>query len=71
MATRSNDQQPRDARIAAEAAALWRELYGEAPPAVDGGSMLDMICARLPEADYNRLRTPHLRPSNIAFPRDR
>lgn len=58
----------REKRITAEASALWRELYGEAPPPMDGGSMLDIICSRMPEVGYDRLRTPHLRPANIAFP---
>ena len=60
----------RDAKIVREASALWRELYGDAPPAdLDAGSMLDAITRGLPDVGYERLRTPHLRPSNIAFPR--
>jgi hypothetical protein len=69
--TQSNPSNPRDEKIAREAAALWRELYGEAPPPTDGGSLLDMICARIPAAGYNRLANPYLRPSNIAYPRRR
>lgn len=59
----------RDERIYEEAVALWRELYGE-PPAIqaDGGTMLDVIMRSLPEVNYERLRTPHLRPSNITMP---
>lgn len=67
--TKESRPSSRDARIAREAAALWRELYGEAPPATDGGSMLEMICAGLPRVGYERLRSPHLRPADIAFPR--
>jgi hypothetical protein len=69
--TQSTHSNPRDERIAREAAALWRELYGKAPPTTDGGSMLDMICERLPAAEYSRLANPYLRPSNIAYPRRR
>ena len=31
--------------------------------------MLDLILGGLPGAGYERLTTPHLRPSNIAFPK--
>ena len=60
----------RDDRIYQEAAALWRQLYGEPPPAMaDGRKMLDQIMKALPEAKYDRLRTPHLRPTNISVPK--
>jgi hypothetical protein len=69
--SQSTPSNPRDERIAREAADLWRELYGEAPPTAEGGSMLDMICARLPAEDYDRLRSPYLRSGDIAYPRRR
>ncbi|HEY0647000.1 hypothetical protein [Phenylobacterium sp.] len=60
----------RDERIYDEAAALWRQLYGEPPPAAaDGSVILDLILDHLPGAEYERLATPHLRRSNITFPR--
>jgi hypothetical protein len=31
--------------------------------------LLDLILGRLPEPDYERLANPHLRPSNICFPK--
>jgi hypothetical protein len=59
----------RDHRIYEEAAALWRELYGEPPPAqADGSKMLDMITRSLGDTPYDRLRSPFLRPSTIAGP---
>jgi hypothetical protein len=61
----------RDERIAEEAAALWRELFGAAPPPADGPSMLKVITGRLPDVRYDRLRSPFLRPSMIARPRSR
>jgi hypothetical protein len=60
----------RDGRIYEEAAALWRQLYGEPPPSdADGGALLDSIMGRLPETGYNRLATPHLRNTTITFPK--
>ena len=42
-----------------EAAALWRELYGETPPPrIDGAMMLDMITQQLLDVAYDRLRSP-------------
>jgi hypothetical protein len=59
----------RELRIYEEASALWRELYGEPPPIrADGGMMLDIIMRSLPEASYDRLRSPHLRPAAMTFP---
>jgi hypothetical protein len=60
----------RDDRLYDEAAALWRSLYGRAPPReADGHRILDLIVGDLPEADYGRLNSPHLRPGAITFPR--
>lgn len=60
----------RDERIHEEAAALWRELFGEPPPIrADGPMMLDIITKSLPERGYERMTSPHLRPSQIAGPR--
>jgi hypothetical protein len=59
----------REQRIAEEASALWRELYGEPPPIqADGSMMLDAIMKSLPDKPYDRLRSPHLRPTTIAGP---
>jgi hypothetical protein len=60
----------REDRIYQEAVALWRELFREPPPArLDGAALLDLITRRLPETAYERLRSPHLRPTNIAMPK--
>ena len=61
----------RDERIYQEAAELWRQLYSEPPPAqADGASMLDWIICKLADPEYDRLSTPHLRPTNITFPKN-
>lgn len=59
----------REQRITEEVTALWRELFGEPPPIqADGSMMLDAIMKGLPEKSYDRLRSPHLRASNISGP---
>jgi hypothetical protein len=60
----------RDERIYEEAVALWREVFGE-PPTIraDGKTLLDVITRSLPEKSYDRMASPHLRPSQIARPR--
>jgi hypothetical protein len=59
----------RDERIYDEAAALWRQLYGEPPPLDDGAAILGRILGDLPDPTYNQLTTPYLRPANISFPK--
>jgi hypothetical protein len=59
----------RNSKIYEEAAALWRELYGEAPPVHDGALLLDIITQQLPVTGYTRIRSPYLRPSTITGPR--
>jgi len=60
----------REDRIYEEAAALWQQLYGEPPPNEAGGAeLLGLIVGGLAETDYNRLQSPHLRPTNITFPK--
>lgn len=59
----------RNSKIYEEAAALWRELYGEPPPVRDGALLLDIITQQLPETGYHRIRSPYLRPSTITGPR--
>ena len=60
----------REDRIYKEAAALWRELFREPPPArADGPALLDLIMRKMPDLTYDRVRTPHLRPTNITMPR--
>ena len=61
----------RELRIYEEAAALWRELYGEQPPVRDGSLLLDMITQGLSATQYDRLRSPYLRPATITGPRPR
>jgi len=59
----------RQQRVYEEAAALWRELFCESPPAqADGAALLDMITRGCEEVSYDRLRSPHLRPGTIAGP---
>jgi hypothetical protein len=65
------DMDGRNSKIYEEAAALWRELYGEPPPIRDGVLLLDMITQQLPETGYHRIRSPYLRPSTITGPRRR
>jgi hypothetical protein len=61
----------RETKIYEEAAALWRELFGEQPPVRDGVLLLDIITQKLPTGEYDRLRSPYLRPSTITGPRRR
>jgi hypothetical protein len=63
------DPMGRDDRVYEEAVALWRQLYRDPPPKARGAEILGMIVGGLADADYNRLQTPHLRPSNITFPK--
>lgn len=60
----------REQRIYEEASALWREVFGESPPPrIDGEAMLELITHSLTEVSYDRLRSPHLRPSTITGPK--
>jgi hypothetical protein len=60
----------RDQRIYEEAAALWRELFDKPLPAVSSGAeLLDLITRGLADPNYDRLRSPYLRPSTITMPR--
>jgi hypothetical protein len=57
----------RQQKIEAEANALWRELYQEAPPAAaEGGEMLSLMLSRLPDVGYERLSSPFLRRSKLS-----
>jgi hypothetical protein len=59
----------REQRIYEEAAALWREVFGEPPPLrTDGQTLLDIITRSLGDTGYERLRSPFLRASTIAGP---
>jgi hypothetical protein len=59
----------RQKQVYDEAAALWREVYGDRPPPrADGATLLEMITRGCPDIPYDRLRSPHLRPSTIAGP---
>jgi len=62
----------RDELIYEEAAALWWELFDDPPPGPeDGAAILDAIMNRLPQTRYERMASPHLRPSQISNPRTR
>ena len=59
----------REQRVYEEAAALWREVFGEPPPLrVDGPTMLAIITRCSGDLGYDRMRSPFLRPSTIAGP---
>jgi hypothetical protein len=59
----------REQRIYEEAAALWRAVFDEPPPPrTNGSAMLEIITRRLGDIAYDRLRSPHLRPSTITGP---
>ena len=53
-----------------EAAALWRELFEDEPPAdqADGARLREIITRSLDDPSYRRLRSPFLRPSTIVGP---
>ncbi|MFC3071369.1 hypothetical protein [Phenylobacterium soli] len=56
----------RDQKVYEEAAALWREVFGEPPPIrADGATLLDVVMKALPEKGYERMTSPWLRSSQI------
>jgi hypothetical protein len=60
----------REVRIYEEASALWWTLFAEPPPVrADGQMMLEAIMKSLPEANYERMASPHLRPALVVHPR--
>lgn len=60
----------RDERIAREAEALWREVFGRPPDVhADGSAMLDIIMRNIEPKTYERLNRPHLRDAGLVFPR--
>jgi hypothetical protein len=60
----------RDEQIEAEAAALWRELYDEAPPpGTEGRDLLEILLRRLPAVEYERLNSPLLRRASVSWPK--
>lgn len=60
----------RDELIKREALELWRQTHVEAPPEVSGGELLEMICRDLDVQDYDRVRSPFLRPTMIMRPEE-
>ena len=59
----------REQQIYGEAAALWREVFSEPPPPLtDGSTMLKIIMRCAGPPPYERLHSPHLRPSTIVGP---
>jgi hypothetical protein len=59
----------REDRIYEEAAALWREVFGEPPPIrANGETLLDVLLKALPDRSYERMASPYLRPSQITGP---
>jgi hypothetical protein len=60
----------RDEIIKREALELWRQTHQEPPPEVSGGELLDIICRDLDVQDYDRVRSPFLRPTMIMRPEE-
>ena len=61
--------EPREQRIYEEAAALWREVFGDSPPLrLDGPTLLEIITRCSGPPPYDRLHSPYLRPSTISGP---
>jgi len=60
----------REQRVAEEAEALWRAVFGEPPPArADPATLLDIILHSLDERRYERLARPHLNDAGLTWPR--
>lgn len=60
----------RDQRIAREAEALWREVFGRAPEIdADGRTLLDLLVRNCEPKSYERLNRPYLRDAELVFPR--
>lgn len=60
----------RDQRIAHEAEALWREMFGRSPEVdADGSTLLDLLVRNCEAKPYERLNRPHLRDPELVFPR--
>ena len=60
----------RDELIKREALELWNQMHDEPPPEVDGVELLDIICRNLHIQDYDRVRSPFLRPTMILRPEE-
>lgn len=60
----------RKSRLDEEAEHLWRALSPEPPPkGLRGADLLSAAMALKPPVAYDRLHSPHLRPSQITRPR--
>ncbi len=60
----------RNQRIDEEAAALWRALHDEGPPAgCKGSDLLALAVSTADVAEYQRLHYPRLRDRNLVWPR--
>lgn len=56
-------------KIGDEAAALWREVFGDAPaPPGDASEVLARLLENLPEIGYRRFTKAALVDSNIVWP---
>jgi len=60
----------RDELIKREALELWNQMHDEPPPEVDGGTLLEIICRDMHVQDYDRVRSPFLRPTMILRPEE-
>jgi hypothetical protein len=67
-----NQQPDREERVRQEAQALWRALRDSPPPShACANQLLNELLSGTPAAPgYDRLRSPFLRPSQIARPLD-
>ncbi len=60
----------RNERVHREAISLWRALSSEPPPrGLRGANLLDAALHLKCVDGYDRLHSPHLRPSQISRPR--
>lgn len=64
------DGMERNDRLQREAESLWRALSADPPPrGLKGASLLDAALHLKSVGEYDRLHSPHLRPSQITRPR--
>lgn len=60
----------RMSRLDQEAESLWRAMSTEAPPkGLRGAALLSAAMALKPPGQYDRIHSPHLRPTQIVRPR--
>ena len=58
----------RELKIKAEAERLWAATHAGPAPQMSGSDLLDLIVGGGGVAKYDRLHSPHLRPSSLTHP---